>query len=513
MNKLIRWIALLAFLTLGIRAALAQDSAIALKPYTDESYGIQSVIPEGWTQVGAGVYKRGKSLTDVAVIAQQSVPLSADKLLASLLPRLALTETPKSVGTRQAALDWTLYKVDVRTAGVSLTVDLALAEQDGKTYLVLLQTAPEDYQELHNAVFLPVLDAFAPLAEATPEEPVPYTAEDVTFSHDNITLAGTLTLPEGNGPHPAIVLVTGSGPEDRDEALGNGITIKPFKLIADYLTREGIAVLRYDDRGTAKSTGDFASATTKDFADDAEAAIDYLLTRKEIDPQQIGILGHSEGGEVAAMLAARNKNLAFAVNMSGPAVNGEDLLYAQNARLLKAEGSTDEQIKAQIDFLKQAFPLALKGDKAALEKLAYDTTLKQAQALPEDQRKQIGDLETYAKNLSGQTVSQLASPWMQGFLTHNPADDWAKVTIPVLATFGGKDVQVPADQNAPAFEAAMKKAGNADYKVVILPDANHLYQKAETGAFSEYAKLKNEFAPDFLPALGDWLLAHVKVAT
>jgi pimeloyl-ACP methyl ester carboxylesterase len=512
MNRIFKWVAVLALLGVGISAALAQDSSIALKPYTDESYGIQSVVPEGWTQVGAGVYKRGKSLTDVAVIAQQAAPISADKLMASLLPRLALTETPKSVGTRQAALDWTLYKVDVKAGGVSLTVDLALAEGDGKTYVVLLQTAPEDYQELHSAVFLPTLDAFAPLAEATPEANLPYTAEDVTFSHDGITLAGTLTLPDGDGPHPAIVLVSGSGPQDRDEALGGGIAIKPFKLIADYLTRKGIAVLRYDDRGTAKSTGDFASATTKDFANDAEAAINYLLTRKEIDPQQIGLLGHSEGGEVAAMLAARNKTLAFVVSMSGPAVSGEDLLLLQNQRLLKAEGQTEEQIQAQVDFLKQAFPLALKGDKAALEKLTYDTVLKQAQALPEDQRKAIGDLETYAKNVSGQSVSQLLSPWMQGFLTYNPAEDWAKVTIPVLATFGGKDTQVPADQNSIPFEAAMIQAGNTDYKIVYLPDANHLYQAADTGAFSEYTKLKPEFTPDFLPALGDWLLAHVKLA-
>jgi pimeloyl-ACP methyl ester carboxylesterase len=513
MNKLMKWVAMLAFLSLGIRAALAQDSVTALKPHTDEGYGIQSVIPAGWMQVGGGVYKRGKTATDVAVIVQQSVPVSADQLLTAMLPQLALKEVPKSVGTRQAALDWTLYRVDVKTASVSLTIDLALAEQDGKTYLVLLQTAPEDYQELHSAVFLPTLDAFAPLAETTPEGPLPYTAEDVTFSHDDITLAGTLTLPEGDGPHPAIVLVSGSGPQDRDESLGLGIAIKPFRLIADYLTRRGIAVLRYDDRGTAKSTGDFATASTKDFADDAEAAINYLLTRKEIDPQQIGLLGHSEGGEVAAMLAARNKNLAFVVSMSGPAVSGEDVFYAQSERTMKAEGATDSQVQAKIDYLKQAFPLALKGDKTGIEKLTYNFTLKQIQELPEDQRKALGDPNAYAQQVAQVAVQQMLHPSFAGLLTYNPADDWAKVTIPVLATFGGKDVQVPADQNAPAFEAAMKKAGNTDYKVVILPDANHLYQAAETGAFSEYAKLKPEFTPDFLPALGEWLLAHVKLAT
>jgi uncharacterized protein len=507
--RLTKWLFLLALMLLSIGVAAAQDE-ITLTPFSDDAFGIQGVLPEGWTKAGPGLHVRGQSATDPALIAQQTVAAPLAAVTASILPQLQLAELPESVGTLETdSFSWTLYKADVTAGGVTVSVDLALTEQDGNSYVVLMQALPEEYDALHEAVFLPVLEAYAPMAEATPDPSLPYTAEEVTFDNGDVTLAGTLTLPEGDGPHPAVVLITGSGPQDRDESLLPGAEIKPFKLIADYLTRQGIAVLRYDDRGTAKSTGDFASATSEDFAADASAAIDYLLTRDEINPDEIGILGHSEGGLVAAILGASNPNIAFIVSMAGTAVNGRDVLLLQNEKLILAEGGTQEQVDNQIDFLTQAFELIDAGDMDAVNTLIYEEVLSQAEALPEDQRNALGDLETYAQTTTEQQGEFFTSDWMRFFLDYDPAIDWAKTTIPVLGVFGGKDVQVVAQQNAPALEAALDTAGNTDYEIVTLPTANHLFQDAETGGTSEYGTLPAEFVADFLPTVGDWILDHV----
>jgi pimeloyl-ACP methyl ester carboxylesterase len=365
----------------------------------------------------------------------------------------------------------------------------------------LLQTTPDEYDTLHKAVFQPVLEALAPYTEPVAEN-LPYTQEEVTFKNGDVTLSGTLTLPEGDGPYPALVLVTGSGPQDRDETIG---AMKPFRLLADGLTRAGVAVLRWDDRGVGKSTGDFDKAITTDFASDATAAIDFLLTRDDINHDQVGLLGHSEGGDVAAMLGATNKNLAFIISMAGPAVSGADVLLVQNKRILEAEKSPEDAIKAQLEFLPKLFEKIQAKDADAIHQLTYDAVLAQAKLLPADQQKKIGDLEAYAKKQADETAATFNSDWWRFFLTYNPGKDWAKTTIPVLAIYGTLDVQVDADQNAPAFEAAMKEAGNTSYQLTILPKANHLMQAATTGSPSEYGTLKQEFTPDFLPTIIDWL--------
>jgi pimeloyl-ACP methyl ester carboxylesterase len=500
---------LLLILLLGVGTVAAQDDT-SLVPFTDETYGITGVVPEGWSKVSSGIYSPSGAATDETLLGQQAAPLPAAQLLTALLPQFGLTEAPESVGTLETdALDWTLYKIDVNVGSISRTVDLALAEHDGTTYLVVLQTLPAEHDVLHESVFLPVLESFAPAVEATPEPDVPYTDEDVTFDNGDITLAGTLSLPEGDGPHPAIVLISGSGPQDRDESLAPAADIKPFKLIADYLAREGIAVLRYDDRGVGESTGDFAAATSADFATDAAAAIDYLLTRDEIDSEQIGVLGHSEGGLAAAILGASNPNVSFIILMAGTGVNGRDVLLLQNRKLLAAEGQTEEQIEQQIAFLEEAFPLAEAGDRDALVALIREQVLNQVEALSEAERASLGDLDTYADTVAEQQADSLISDWMQFFLNYDPAVDWAKVTVPVLAVFGGKDVQVDAEQNAEPLQAALEEAGNEDFEIVTLPNANHLFQEAETGGLSEYGRLPAEFTPDFLPTVAEWLLQHV----
>ncbi|MFN8421478.1 MAG: alpha/beta hydrolase [Anaerolineae bacterium] len=505
-----RWLAILMLLTLLCTSitTLAQDS-VKLVPYTSAAFGYESVIPEGWTEAGPGTFVRQSNAADRTVLVQQAAPLAPDKLLTAMLPQLALTTAPESVGTHQGkALEWTLYKVDVSVGAINVAVDLALAAGDGKTYVVLLQTAPEDFDTLHQSIFLPVLDALTPLKPA--EEAVPYDVEEVTFQNGDVTLAGTLTLPPTAGKHPAVVLVSGSGPQDRDESLGGGIAIKPFHLLADALTRAGVAVLRYDDRGAGKSTGDFASATTRDFAADAAAAISYLLTHSEISADQIGLLGHSEGGLIAALLGAEDKNLAFVIALGGPAVIGRDVLIQQNKRIMAAAGMSQDMIDSQADYVEQL--IATVDDPAAMEELIYQRTLEQLKALPAEKQAELGNLEDYARLVAQQGVKQNATAWFKEFVSYDPSKDWAKTTIPVLAIYGAKDVQVDAQQNAPALEAALKQAGNTDYQIVTLPDANHLFQTADTGAPTEYGKLPAEFTPELLPTILEWLQKHVTIA-
>ncbi|MDQ2651670.1 MAG: alpha/beta fold hydrolase [Chloroflexota bacterium] len=351
---------------------------------------------------------------------------------------------------------------------------------------------------------MPALDAFTPIErQATP---TPYATEEVTFTNGDVTLAGTLSLPDGPGPYPAVVLVSGSGPQDRDEYLGGDIAIRPFELLANALTPTGIAVLRYDDRGVGESTGDFAASDLNDFADDAEAAITYLTTRGDIDQDHIGLIGHSEGGAIAAILGARNSDLDFIVSLAGLGVSGKDVLLLQTRLLLEAEGATPEEAQAQVDLMTQVATLL--DDPEALEEAIYNAALAQAASLPQEQQDAIGDLESYARTLAAQQASQLQAPSVRALLEYDPAPDWARTTVPVLAIFGGKDKQVDATQNAAPLLEALTHRGNKDVTVVVLPDANHLFQAAGSGALSEYATLPPEFTPDLLPIIIDWITRH-----
>ncbi|MBZ0281318.1 MAG: alpha/beta fold hydrolase [Anaerolineae bacterium] len=510
MKKLGMLLALLLVLTMG--TAAAQDAGeITLVPINDSGYGISTLVPEGWTQAALGVYARASEPGDSTLLAQQAAPIDAAQTMTALLPQLGLTEAPESIGTQEtAALNWTLYKIDVPSDAFPVTIDLAMSESEGKTYVILLAAPTAEYETLHEAIFLPVLAAFAPLTLETDTSAIkPYTEEAVTFPNGEITLAGTLSLPESEGLHPAVVLISGSGPQDRDESLAPVAGIKPFALIADALTRAGIAVLRYDDRGVGESTGDFASATSADFMTDAAAAIDYLRGRADINLDQIGVLGHSEGGLIAAMLGANNPNVAFIVSMAGTAVTGREILVLQTELISRANGTPEEQIIDQVRLLQDLTDAVTADELENAEEIIYQAAVEQIAVLPEAQRASIGDVETYARNLAQQQLAQYTSPWFSFFLTYDPAEDWAKTTVPVLAVFGALDMQVPDEQNAPPFEAAMQAAGNTDYTVVILPDANHLMQAAVTGGSNEYATLEQEFTADFLPTVTAWILERV----
>jgi len=282
-------------------------------------------------------------------------------------------------------------------------------------------------------------------------------------------------------------LITGSGPQDRDESL---LGHKPFLILSDYLTRHGIAVLRADDRGTAKSTGVFATATTADFATDTEAGIAYLKTRAEVDPHKIGLIGHSEGGVIAPMIAARNKDVAFIVMMAGTGVPGDQILVAQGEAIQVAGGKSPEQ--AAKDAAKEKEMLTLvetEKDQAVLEKELKE---KLAGDVPEAQ--------------IGVQIKQITSPWFRYFLTYDPATALRKVTCPVLAINGEKDTQVPPKLNLPAIRKALEEAGNKHFEVDELPGLNHLFQTAKTGAPAEYSEIEETMSPVALEKISSWIL-------
>lgn len=507
-KTLVGWMLLILMLTAA--PALAQEAA-AFEPLADEAFMLQGVVPQGWQKAGPGLYARGSRAGDPTLLALQAAPVSAAALWPTLLPQLALTEAPASSGERQtAAFAWTLYQVDVTQMGVSVRVDLALAESAGRTYIALLQCAPDEYEGLHSAVFLPVVDALAPLAAT--EEPVPYRVEEVNFTNGAVTLAGTLTIPDKAGRHPAVALMTGSGPQDRDEMVVPGFPI--FKRIADSLTRQGVAVLRYDDRGVGQSTGSYNSASIQDLASDGRAAVAFLKTRADINPDQVGVLGHSEGGIYAAILGADpDSGLAFIIALAGTAADGRAVLRRQNELLLRAAGASDALLQSQFDFLEAAFPLIEARDWEAVAGLVRETTRAQWDLLTPEERAALGtlDADAYAEQAANRFLQSYAAEWFASMLDYDPATDWAKTTVPVLALFGSLDLQVDAAQNAPLLETALAAAGNPDYTVITLEGANHLFQKAETGAVEEYAALPYEFTPELLPALGEWLLARVDV--
>lgn len=329
--------------------------------------------------------------------------------------------------------------------------------------------------------------------------------EEVFFAASGHTLAGTLTLPATSGPHPAVVLISGSGRQDRDEAIGIPGYL-PFRWLAAHLGRQGVAVLRYDDRGVAKSTGDFFSATSADFAQDATAALRYLLRRKEVDARRIGLLGHSEGGLVAPMVAARDPRVAFVIGMAPPGVTGYQVLLVQVERILRSSGASEEQVAQGLLQAREDLNRILAHDWAALEASVHRRALDGLRSLPEAQRREIGDLERAARDLTAELM-RFNRIWMPFFLVHNPTRDWARVRVPVLALFGGLDTQVDLNQNRPPIEAALRRARNTDVTITVFPRANHLFQEAVTGSPNEYARLTPAFLPGFLEGISSWLRA------
>ncbi len=339
-----------------------------------------------------------------------------------------------------------------------------------------------------------------------PKPPYPYREEEVTFMNtaENFSLAGTLTLPEGDGPFPAVVLISGSGQQDRNETV---FLHKPFMVLADHLTRNGIAVLRYDDRGVGKSKGKTNNATSLSFADDAEAAVNYLLQRPEINKKKIGLAGHSEGGLIAPIVASRNSNIAFIVSLAGPGVSGREIMLRQAGDIMKASGTAQSGID---------------------ETLAINSHLFSMVVEEPDQRKFVKDaMEWYGKELDSKGVSpeerkekmtaftqgliSVNNPWMRYFIVTDPAQFWSKVKCPVLALNGEKDLQVSQEINLPAIKTALRSGGNRKVKTVMLPGLNHLFQTAETGSPDEYIKIEETFSPAAMELMTSWIKKTMKI--
>jgi pimeloyl-ACP methyl ester carboxylesterase len=343
----------------------------------------------------------------------------------------------------------------------------------------------------------------------TPKKPYPYSAEEVVFENPKagIKLAGTLTLPKEGGPFPAVVLVTGSGPQDRDESL---LGHKPFLVLADHLTRKGIAVLRFDDRGVGKSKGDFAKATSADFAMDAFAAIQFLSTRKEIDPKSIGVAGHSEGGMIAPMVAAEHPDkVAFIVMLAGTGARGDAIIERQTRAIGKAAGASADQLAVSARLQKILMDTARsQPDEVAAKKALVGVAVTFAKNLNDAERKalelDVGSDE--ALKAAEDAAATFASPWMRFFLNHDPAPILARVKCPVLAVNGALDLQVLPDQNLPLIEKALREGGNMRFETKVFPDLNHLFQHAKTGQVGEYGQIEETFAPEVMELMSSWIL-------
>lgn len=343
----------------------------------------------------------------------------------------------------------------------------------------------------------------------TPAARPPYRLGAMTVTNGDVSLAGTLTMPEGPGPHPAVVLVTGSGAQNRDEEVAG---FKVFAVLADHLTRRGIAVFRYDDRGVGESTGSFATSTTADFATDALAAVARMKELPAVDPTRVGILGHSEGGSVAALAASRSADVAFIVMLAGPGIPGDVLTRGQAAdaaRDLLGAGETQIETivsahRAMTEAVKAgAAPEALAERVKALLGAQYDSQPPAARAV-------LGDRTAFVEKHYGQAVRTLATPWMRFFLAFDPAEALRAVTVPVYAAFGALDTQVPMATNETPVRSAL--AGNARATVKVYPQANHLFQRARTGQVVEYALLEKAFVAPLLEDLSSWILS-VRSAT
>jgi fermentation-respiration switch protein FrsA (DUF1100 family) len=332
----------------------------------------------------------------------------------------------------------------------------------------------------------------APKRPQDPTPPFPYKSIDVTYANPigNDTLAATLTIPPGSGPFPAVLLIPGSGPHDRNETIFDH---KPFLVLADYLTRHGIIVLRADDRGVGHSTGSLTAATTADLATDAEAGLAFLHSRPEVDAHRIGLIGHSEGGIIAPMVAAHNKTVAFIVLLAAPGVPGSQLIPEQVRLLALASGLSSTLANQAFTDETKLIDLALQAEKNPQDAATFDQQLRTqfATVLP--------------ANRIDSSVKIFSSPWFRFFLSYDPATALRHVTCPVFALNGSKDIQVSATQNLPAIRAALAAAGNTRVVTTEIAGLNHLFQPAGTGGPTEYAQIETTIDPEVLSEVSNWI--------
>lgn len=340
-------------------------------------------------------------------------------------------------------------------------------------------------------------------AEPVSLEPLPYSEEDVLIDGSGCTLAGTMTIPEGEPPFPGIILYTGSGSQDRDESV---MGFRVFGVLADQLTRSGIAVLRCDDRGFGESTGSLEGVTDSVFAYDATLMLDYMLSREEeVDPAKVGLLGHSEGSTVVFMVAAdRHDDVAFVVSMAGPSVSGYYILLSQIETLGREAGLTEEEIAGKLTAQTAIMDVIVSGEETFdLDSLFRAEILGDLEGLSDEEKGMLGNVDEYIDMAVAQSIAQVESDWFRNFIMHDPADEIAAVSSPVLALYGSLDIQVPPDLNREPMEAAL--SANPHHEVIVFDGANHLFQSAVTGSIEEYATLPREFIQGFTVSITDWI--------
>lgn len=353
-----------------------------------------------------------------------------------------------------------------------------------------------------------------PVRPQTPKQPYGYYSEDVEYDNADKSLhyGATFTRPNGKGKYPAVIIITGSGTQDRD---GTIFGHKLYWVLADYLTKNGIAVLRVDDRGAGKSTlgKDIASATSLDFSFDVETSLNYLETRTDVDKKHIGLVGHSEGAMIAPMVAARRKDVSFIVLWGAPSIGGARISTEQNAYGLRRDGVDSIAVNAFSSLHSQM--LALFASATSQDDLDQKITpvweaWKKAQS-----QKTLQALLVHDNSITGQDVFKIYNsiynpPWARFFIIYDPAKDLAKVKCSVLAINGAKDTQVDAKSNLARIQEILTKSGNKDFKVEELPNLNHLLQTAVTGDLSEYEKTDETMSPVALNIISDWIKIHSK---
>lgn len=341
----------------------------------------------------------------------------------------------------------------------------------------------------------------------TPIEPVPYRSEpvvvEVAANGENDpahTLAGTLTLPDetawGDGPHPGVVLISGSGPQDRDSTI---MGHRPFLVLADHLTRRGIAVLRYDDRGVGESTGDFVSGTITRFARDASAAASALRAHPAVDDRRVGLIGHSEGGIVAPIVAVHDPGIAFVVLLAGPGVPGLEILLHQSESMYRSGGQPEAWIAEDTRLRQEVFDSVIAG-------VGEDDLRPLVRALVDHEMAYIQD-ESARERMAGQILGQFTGGWLREFCSTDPRVALRGVAVPVLALNGTLDTQVPADMNLPEIERALSQGQCPSATVVRLVGLNHLFQPATTGMIGEYPVIETTFDPNAMGLISGWVRA------
>lgn len=333
----------------------------------------------------------------------------------------------------------------------------------------------------------------------TPKAPFPYLSEALRInnSNANVSLAGTLTYGVADQKTtPIVIMISGSGPQNRNEEI---MGHQAFWVIADHLARQNIASFRFDDRGVGESTGNFSNSTSEDFASDVKSIVAYFKNHKKHADRPIGLLGHSEGGLIAAMVAAGNAEIDFVVSLAGPGLDGMKILEKQNKAMMIAEGMSEESAQKQADFVMGMAKIVLQEADSLSARNAIETFL-EMHAEP-GVIMNLGGIEQALKTYN----SAFNSHWMRFFLRHDPAGDWKRVTCPVLALNGTVDTQVEAAANLNAIEFSLRRAGNKRYKMLALKQHNHLFQPSLTGALSEYGKIEITISDLSLESISSWI--------